>query len=128
MIELAPIGRVRTPIATTDDAPRQGMNEAIEGTLELDAKYEPGLAGLETGDDILVVWFADQADRSLLQLDRGNERGGERGVFTSRSPVRPNPIVITTVEVLAIDGPTVSIRGVDMIDGSPVLDLKVPLD
>lgn len=124
MIELAPIGRVRTPIATTDDAPRQGMNEAIEGTIELEAEYEPGLNGLETGDDILVVWFADQADRSLLQLDRGDERG----VFTSRSPARPNPIVLTTVEVLAIDGPTVSVRGVDMIDGSPVLDLKVPLD
>lgn len=124
MIEISPIGRVRTPIATTDDAPRQGRNEAVEGTIELDPEYEAGLAGIEAGDSLLVVWFAHDSDRSLLRLDRDEPRG----VFSSRSPARPNPIVLTTVEVLAVDGPTVTVRGVDMLDGSPVLDLKVPLD
>lgn len=124
MIELSPIGRVRTPIETTDDAPRQGSNEAIEGTIELEPEYEAGLAGIEAGDSLLVVWYAHEADRSLLRLDRDEPRG----VFSSRSPARPNPIVLTTVEVLAVEGSTLTVRGVDMIDGSPVLDLKVPLD
>lgn len=115
---------MRTPIESTDDAPRQGRNEAIEGTIELDPEYEDGLAGIEPGDSLLVVWFAHEADRSLLRLDRDEPRG----VFSSRSPARPNPIVLTTVEVLAVDGTTVRVRGVDMLDGSPVLDLKVPLD
>lgn len=124
MVDLTPIGRMRTPITNTSDAPRQGTNEAIEGTIELDPEYEPGLAGLEPGDSLLVVWFAHEADRSLLQLDWAEERG----VFTSRSPARPNPIVLTTVEVLSVDGSTIEVQGVDMLDGSPVLDLKVPLD
>lgn len=124
MIELSPIGHVRTPITSTSEAPRQGTNQAIEGTIELDPEYEAGLAGIEAGDSLLVVWFAHEADRSLLRLDRDVPRG----VFSSRSPARPNPIVLTTVEILDIDGPMVTVRGVDMLDGSPVLDLKVPLD
>lgn len=124
MIELRPIGTVRTPIEETVDAPRQGKNETIEGTIEIDPEYEPGLAGIEAGDALLVVWFAHEADRSLLQLDRVDDRG----VFDSRSPARPNPIVLTTVEVLSVDRTSIRVRGVDMLDGSPVLDLKVPLD
>lgn len=124
MIELRPIGSIRTPIHETGEAPRQGMNEDIEGTIELEPEYEPGLGGIEAGDSLLVVWFAHEADRSLLRLDRGDERG----VFSSRSPARPNPIVLTTVDVLTVDGPSIRVRGVDMLDGSPVLDLKVPLE
>jgi len=124
MIDLAPIGRVRSSIETTDDAPRQGLLEDIEGTIELESQYVEGLTGYEVGDEVLVVWFADDADRSLLRLDK---REG-RGVFNSRSPSRPNPICLTTVDILAIDDGTLRVSGVDMLDGSPVLDLKVPLD
>ncbi|MFB6124892.1 MAG: tRNA (N6-threonylcarbamoyladenosine(37)-N6)-methyltransferase TrmO [Halanaeroarchaeum sp.] len=123
MIELEPIGTVHTPIETTEDAPRQGMLDDIEGTIELEAAYAAGLDGYEPGEEILVVWFADRADRSLLRVDKR----GNRGVFRSRSPARPNPIVLTTVEIVAIEGPRLTVRGVDMLDGSPVLDLKVPL-
>lgn len=124
MVELEPIGTVRTPIERTEDAPRQGTNDSIEGTIEIDEGYEPGLAGIEPGDSVLVIWFADSADRSLLRLDRREERG----VFASRSPARPNPIALTVVEVLAVEGPSIAVRGVDMLDGTPILDLKVPLD
>lgn len=123
MIELEPIGIVHTPIETSDDAPRQGRNESIQGTIEVDDAYEPGLAGIEAGDSLLVIWFADRADRSLLRLDREKARG----VFASRSPARPNPIALTTVDVISVDGTTIAVRGVDMLDGTPVLDLKVPL-
>lgn len=124
MIELDPIGYVRTPLETTDDAPRQGLLEDVEGTIELESQYVEGLTGFEAGDRVLVVWFADDADRSLLRLDR---REG-RGVFNSRSPARPNPICLTTVDILAIEDGTLRVSGVDMLDWSPVLDLKVPLD
>lgn len=118
-----PIGTAHTPFASTADAPRQGFLEDVAGSIELDPAYADGLSGLATGDDVLVVWFADRADRSVLTLDRDG-----RGVFSTRSPARPNPICLTTCEIVAIEGPTVSVRGVDMLDGSPVLDLKRPLE
>ena len=117
-----PIGTVHTPLGTSEDAPRQGFLEAVEGTIELEPAYGAGTAGLAAGEELLVVWFADRADRDVLTLRDG------RGVFTTRSPARPNPVCLTTVELLAIDGRTLTVRGVDMLDGSPVLDLKRPLD
>lgn len=117
-----PIGTVSTPLERSDDAPRQGFLEAVEGTVQVDPAYAAGLDGYEAGDDVLVVWFADRADRSVLTVRDG------RGVFTTRSPARPNPICLTVVEVLAVDEASLDVRGVDMLDGSPVLDLKRPLD
>ncbi|MFC7045808.1 tRNA (N6-threonylcarbamoyladenosine(37)-N6)-methyltransferase TrmO [Halobacteriaceae archaeon GCM10025711] len=123
MPDCDPIGRVRTPFADTDDAPRQGLHEDADGEILLDDGYEPGLTGFEPGDDVLVVWFADQADRSVIRV-----RDGERGVFTTRSPERPNPICLTVCEITAVEDGRLSVRGVDMVDGSPVLDLKVPIE
>lgn len=117
-----PIGTVHTPLETSEDAPRQGFLEDVEGTIEIDPAYAAGLEGYAAGDDVLVVWFADRADRSVLTVRDG------RGVFTTRSPARPNPICLTVVEVLGVDGPSLRVRGADMLDGSPVLDLKRPLD
>ncbi|MDZ7850930.1 MAG: SAM-dependent methyltransferase [Halodesulfurarchaeum sp.] len=123
MIELEPIGTVSTPIETTRDAPSQGRKDDIQGTISVRSAYEPGLQGLEVGDELVVVWYADQADRDLLVLDKVPGRG----VFASRSPARPNPVVITTCTVTALNGTDIEIRGVDMLDGSPVLDLKATL-
>lgn len=123
MIELPPIGSVSTPIETTEDAPSQGVKADIPGTIEIDPEYESALQGIEVGDDIVVVWYADEADRSLRILDKVPDRG----VFNSRSPARPNPIVITTCTVTSRSGTSIDVRGVDMLDGSPVLDLKAPL-
>lgn len=123
MITLEPIGTVQTPIQTTQEAPSQGRKADIPGTISVNDEYEPGLQGIEVGDEIVVVWYADEADRDLLVLDKVPGRG----VFNSRSPARPNPIVITTCTVTGIDGTDIEIRGVDMLDGSPVLDLKATL-
>ena len=123
MVELSPIGQVSTPIETTAEAPSQGVKADIQGTIEVKAEYESALQGIEVGDDIVVVWYADRADRTLRVLDKVPGRG----VFNSRSPARPNPIVITTCTVTAISGTDIEVRGVDMLDGSPVLDLKAPL-
>lgn len=117
-----PIGTVSTPFDATGDAPRQGFVGDAEGTIHLDPAYESGLAGVEEGDEVDVVWFAHEADRSVIVLD------DERGVFGTRSPARPNPVCVTTCEVTRVDGTEVGIHGVDMLDGSPVLDLKRSID
>lgn len=121
-MECTPIGRVATPFASTDEVPRQGFLGDASGTVALDPRYAAGLRGFGAGDPVVVVWFADRADRSVLVLDRDDGRG----VFTTRSPARPNPICLSRCTVLGVDGP--ELRGVDMLDGSPVLDLKPPLD
>jgi len=124
-MECTPIGTVHTPFETTSEAPRQGFRDAAEGILDVDPAYREGLTGFD-GDRIVVLWWADQADRDVLTLDRDPARG----VFTSRSPARPNPICVTECEVLSVDPSAgrLRLRGVDMADGSPVLDLKVPVD
>lgn len=118
-----PVGVVHTPFSATSDAPRQGFIVDAEGTIELAEEYASGLDGVEPGDRVVVVWYADGADR-VVQLSDG------RGVFGTRSPARPNPVCITTVEVLEVDRPAgrLRVRGVDMRDGTPVLDLKRTLD
>ncbi len=123
MIELEPIGTIHTPLTSTEEAPSQGVKDTIPGRLDIDPAYESGLQGIEVGDDLDIIWYADEADRTLLELDKVLGRG----VFNSRSPARPNPIVVTTCTVTAIDGTEIEIEGVDMLDGSPVLDLKAPL-
>lgn len=124
MVDLAPIGTAHTPLESTEDAPSQGVKEAVEGTIELEEEYGRGLQGLEAGDRILVVWYADRADRDVLVMDKVPGRG----VFNSRSPARPNPIGVTTCTVTGIDGTEIAVRGVDMIDDSPVLDVKATLE
>jgi len=120
-VTFEPIGVVHTPFETTGDAPRQGFVDEADGTIELADEYAPGLAGVNAGDRAVVVWYADGADR-VVELADG------RGVFGARAPARPNPVCLTTVEVLAVEGRRLHVRGVDMRDGTPVLDLKRALD
>lgn len=119
-----PIGTVSTPFETTSDAPSQGFHDDAEGVVHVDEAYAAGLSGFDA-EYVVVVWWADRADRSVLTLDRDPSRG----VFTSRSPARPNPVCLTECRVTGVDFETRSlhVRGVDMADGSPVVDLKASL-
>lgn len=117
-IPLRVIGLVRSPFSTVLDAPRQGLFTDKESRVEVSPEFRDGLAGLERHARILVVYWAHAADRERLQ-----SAGGE-GVFSGRSPHRPNPILLTEVELLGIDEGVVRVRGLDAVDGSPVLDLK----
>jgi tRNA-Thr(GGU) m(6)t(6)A37 methyltransferase TsaA len=120
-----PIGTVSTPFETTSDAPSQGFHDDAEGVVRVDEAYAAGLSGFDA-ESVVVVWWADRADRSVLTLDRDPARG----VFTSRSPARPNPVCLTECRVVAVavDARTMTVRGVDMADGSPVIDLKASLE
>ena len=118
MIELQPIGTVRSPYKTPLDAPRQGEFAQREATLEIGPRFAEGLAGVEPGDRLLVVWWAHEADRATLA------RPGSDGVFRMRTPHRPNPICLSEVDVVAREGNALRVRGLDAIDGTPILDLK----
>jgi tRNA-Thr(GGU) m(6)t(6)A37 methyltransferase TsaA len=124
-VELYPIGHVETPFETRDEAPKQGEETPYAANVHVDEQFRDGLGGFEGDDRIVVVWWADDADRDVLRV-----RDGDRGVFSTRSPARPNPVCVTECELVAVDveDGTLAVRGVDMVDGSPVVDLKPALD
>jgi tRNA-Thr(GGU) m(6)t(6)A37 methyltransferase TsaA len=123
-ILLRPIGRVRTPHRTREDVPRGlGARHEAEGSLEILPEFAPGLADIEGFSHLYVLWIFDRAEPCEL-VGRNPTDGLEHGVFATRSPKRPNPLALTVVELLGRDGATLRVRGVDMLDGSPIVDLK----
>lgn len=122
-IELAPIGFVGT---ATEKVSRHWAISDAEGTIVIDEQYREGLKDIQAGQRIVVLFYFHQSPRFtpdlLVQKPRHlNER---LGVFSICSPLRPNPLGVSFVEVLKVDGCTFHIKGVDMIDGTPVLDIK----
>lgn len=118
------IGRIRTPFRTRGDCPRAGDREnGPECLLELDPRFQAALTGLEGFDEIAVLYWMNEARRDLL-LQNPKHDGRLVGAFALRSPVRPNPIALSRVTLLGIDGVTVRVRGLDCIDGTPLLDIK----
>jgi tRNA-Thr(GGU) m(6)t(6)A37 methyltransferase TsaA len=122
---IRPIGRVESPLTSTADAPRQGDEGAPEAYLILDPVVQAGLNGLAVGDEIIVLTWLHEADRSMLKVHpRGDLSRPEQGVFSTRSPSRPNPIGLHRVRVLGIDEVRVHVSGLEAIDGTPIVDLK----
>jgi tRNA-Thr(GGU) m(6)t(6)A37 methyltransferase TsaA len=120
-----PIGRVASSLASTADAPRQGDEGAPDAYLILDSDVQAGLDGIASGDEIIVLCWLHEADRSVLTVHpRGDLSRPEQGVFNTRSASRPNPIGLHRVRVLAIDGGRVQVSGLEAIDGTPIVDLK----
>ncbi|MFG1417447.1 SAM-dependent methyltransferase [Xanthobacter sp. V0B-10] len=117
------IGRVRTPWRIRAECPRQG--DAISGpvcTLEIEPRWAEALTGIAGHARLQVLYWMDQARRDLvLQIPRGQQPAG---TFALRSPARPNPIASSIVTLLGVDGLTISVRGLDCIDGTALVDLK----
>jgi len=123
---LHPIGTIHSPYAATRDIPKGlGAEHHAEGTIEILPEYEAGLLDIEGFSHLYVLWVFDRAG-ALPQTWVGTPPADDRphGVFATRSPRRPNPLALTVVELLRRDGRVLSVRGVDMLDGTPVLDLK----
>lgn len=125
-LSVEPIGVVHSPFAERVEAPRQPRAaEGVEGTVALFAGrgYEDALSDLVLFDHLwLVVWFdRNRGFRPKVQPPRSARR---RGVFATRAPYRPNPIGISAVQLVAIDGLVLTVRGLDLLDGTPLLDLK----
>ena len=121
-VEVRPIGYVESE--ADESTPRDGW-PSIESRIVLDTAMTQGLEGLEPGKDILVVfWFDRSRGFDLLQHPKGDTSRPKRGVFTLRSPHRPNPIGVSQVQVLAVEDNVLHVRGLDAYDGTPVLDIK----
>ncbi|MFB6155599.1 MAG: tRNA (N6-threonylcarbamoyladenosine(37)-N6)-methyltransferase TrmO [Haloferacaceae archaeon] len=125
--ECEAVGVVHTPFERREDAPRQGKLASARGEIRVDPAYEEALAGIESGDDVEVFWYADRADRSVRTVSGHGNWSSPRGVFASRSQDRPTPVCVTRCRVLSVEGTRLLVAGVDMLDGTPVLDLKAPL-
>ena len=123
--EMRPIGVVESPLRDLHEAPRQGDEGAPEAWLHLEGRVRAGLDGLAPGDEIIVLTWLDRASRDVLRVHpRGDASRAEQGVFTTRSPDRPNPIGLHRVVVLTIDGLRIRVSGLEAIDGTPIVDLK----
>ena len=119
------VGSVSSPLPDLDAAPKQGDEGAPEATIIFAGEFVAALEGIAAGDDVLVLAWLDRADRDVLRVHpRGDESRPETGVFATRSPDRPNPIGLHRVEVVSIDGATMTVRGLEAVDGTPVLDVK----
>ena len=122
-IELRPIGFVRTD---APELPRHWSVSDVEGTLVIDEEYSEGLRDIEAGQRIVVIFTFHRSpgfSPELLRQTSGHN-GGEAGVFSICSPVRPNPIGMSVLEVLRTRGTSIDVRRLDMLDGTPILDIK----
>jgi tRNA-Thr(GGU) m(6)t(6)A37 methyltransferase TsaA len=123
--EMRPIGFVRSPYSEKAQIPKgPGAQHRAEGTLELLPELAPGLQDIEGFSHLFVLWVFDRAEGYDLTARVPLDEQTPHGVFASRSPRRPNPIGLTVVELLGREGATLKLRGLDMLDGTPVLDVK----
>jgi tRNA-Thr(GGU) m(6)t(6)A37 methyltransferase TsaA len=119
-----PIGRVRSPFSATSEIPKGlGAEHRAQGLLEIDTRFEAGLADIEGFSHLYVLWVFDRVDSvELTAWPPADDR--PHGVFATRSPQRPNPIGLTVVELIGRDGCRLRVAGLDMLDGTPILDIK----
>ncbi len=126
--ELRPVATVRSSLADVDSAPKQAHEGAPEAWLEFHPAMLEALDGLRVGDEIVVLTWLDRADREVRRVHpRGDPANPIQGVFSTRSPARPNPVGLHPCRILAIDGPRVRVSELEAIDGTPVIDVKPEL-
>src|SRR5262249_523059 len=125
MFTPCPIGFASTPYTETSQIPKgPGAKHDAAGVLKLLPEFEPGLFDIEGFSHLSVIWeFGRSKDYDLVAHPPADD-GRPHGVFATRSPRRPNPIALSTVELLRRDGANLHVRGVDMLDGTPILDIK----
>lgn len=121
---MQPIGYVKSPYRDAREVPRGlGTQHSAEGVLEIKPEFELGLTDIEGFSHLFVIWAFDRSEGfELVGMPPSDNR--PHGVFATRSPKRPNPIGLTVVELLRRDGPRLHVRGVDMLDHTPILDIK----
>ena len=124
MLSMQPIGYVKSPYRKTQEIPKGlGAKHETEGMLEILAEFEGGLKNIEGFSHLYVIWAFDRAEGFALEVTPPSD-DRPHGVFSTRSPRRPNPIGLTVVELLGREGAELRVRGIDMLDGTPILDIK----
>ena len=121
---MKPIGFVRSGYTDKRDIPKGlGAKHDAEGVIEIEPEFAAGLMDIEGFSHLFVIWAFDRSEGFSLQGGTPID-SRPHGVFATRSPMRPNPIGLTVVELLGLDGAKLRVRGIDMLDGTPVLDIK----
>jgi tRNA-Thr(GGU) m(6)t(6)A37 methyltransferase TsaA len=119
------VAHVESTLTDPAAAPKQGDEGAPEATIVFSADVADALADLETGTDVIVLTWLDRGRRDVLAVHpRGDESRQVTGVFSTRSPHRPNPIGLHRVTIVARDGLRITVRDLEAVDGTPVLDVK----
>jgi len=122
---IEPIGKIRSEIKKPADAPLFYTEGAPNAFLEIIPEYAEGLHRMRTGDEVIVITWLHQARRDVLKVHpRGNKSNPLTGVFSTRSPDRPNPLGLHRVRILKIDSKGLHIGPIEAIDGTPVIDMK----
>jgi tRNA-Thr(GGU) m(6)t(6)A37 methyltransferase TsaA len=125
---LHPIGHIQSVLRALDEAPRQGSEGAPDAWLEVNPAFARGLSGIAKGDEVIVVTWLHRANREVLEVHpRGDPEVPLAGVFSTRSPHRPNPIGLHRVMVREISGCRLRVGPIEAVDGTPVLDVKAVL-
>jgi tRNA-Thr(GGU) m(6)t(6)A37 methyltransferase TsaA len=123
--EIKPIGVTRSELASREAAPRQGYEGAPDAWVEVSSALAVGLEGISVGSEIILITWLHKAHRDILKLHpRGDKSNPMTGVFSTRSPDRPNPLGLHRVTVLEITGYRLKVGPIEAIDGTPVVDIK----
>ncbi|MBN8183060.1 tRNA (N6-threonylcarbamoyladenosine(37)-N6)-methyltransferase TrmO [Roseibium aggregatum] len=117
------IGRIHTPWKDRKDCPRQGKVDGPECRIEIFEPWVPALKGIEEYDKIELLYWLDKARRDLIVQNPAHS-DNIFGTFALRSPVRPNPIGTVLAKLVSVDGPNLIVRGLDCLNGTPLIDLK----
>lgn len=118
------IGRIRTPWPTLADCPKNtGERREVTATVEVDELYSAGLKDIDRLSHLVLLYWLDRSRRDLV-IQSPRHAPEPRGVFALRSPVRPNPIGLAVVDLVAVEGARLSVRNIDCVDGTPLVDIK----
>jgi tRNA-Thr(GGU) m(6)t(6)A37 methyltransferase TsaA len=123
--EIQPIGTVESPLIDRSTAPRQGDEGSPDAWLVFDERVAEGIRNLRVGSEVIVLTWLDRARRDVLAVHpRGDARNRLTGVFSTRSPDRPNPIGLHRVRIESIEGTRVRVSNLEALDGTPIVDVK----
>ncbi len=122
-MDLTIIGTVKSPYKNRGEAPHQGRNREELSQIIIRPEFEEALEGVERYHQLFILYWFHRAEEPLLKVVP-HGRTQKRGIFSTRAPPRPNPIGLTLVDLVKRDGPVLTVRGLEALDGSPVLDIK----
>jgi L-fuculose-phosphate aldolase len=124
-LTIHPIGILHCSLKLHEETPKNYSESEHVGTVEVFPEFSEGLDGIRKGDTIVVLFWLDRADRKVLRIHpRGDTSRPKRGVFSTRSPVRPNPIAVSELLVEEINDNFLTVKGLDILDSTPVIDIK----
>lgn len=126
-MQLKQIGVIRSPYKEKQEAPRQGFDSEEISEIELFEEFASGMDGVDIQRKLLVLYWGDRADRAVIKSKTPFSEVPV-GVFTSRSPNRPNPVAVCIADIVSISGRFIKVKGLDALDQSPLLDMKVHIE